>query len=112
MGEEQSFEIRLRRKIVDPEKPPEVVHHVVWTRVDREVVLEVGFVDLTSVALAKAGVERDDVDLTFYVTHRLSFGPEAQKRLVKTMERLGAALQIEAGDQPQTSEEEERDASS
>lgn len=105
---EETFEVQLRRKLVSPEKPPESVHHVVWTRVDQEVILEVGFVDLTSVALAKAGVERSDVDLTFYVTHRLSFGVEAQKRLVKTMERLGAVLGLEPGDQPQTSEGDHR----
>ena len=109
MPEDKTVQLYLRRRVVSPEKSPEAAHHFVWTRVKEEVLLEVGFMDLTEASLvAKGIIPEDESNLFLYITHRFTLNQEAQERLFKAVDELRESIgKAESVQQPQTSETDE-----
>jgi len=89
---EETFRTELRRQVVEAGKAPEAAHHFVLTRVGDEVLLEVGFVDLTAVALTMRGKESDE--LTLYVTHRFSLSRQGLDRLFQAVDEIRESVSV------------------
>lgn len=88
--------IKLVRRVLDQDKPPEPVHHFGLTRVGEEVLMEAGYLDLAELKAAidssKAG-EEGAATVTVY--RRLLFSREVLKQLAAAAEQILSALETQ-----------------
>ena len=93
-----STALSVRREVVDPGKPPTLAHHMVWTRLGDEMILEFGFFDFPEVVKtleqANSGVASKEGELVLHVTHRIGialprFVAVMQEALTKIKEAEG-----------------------
>lgn len=87
---ETALELALKRVLVDRTASPRAAHHLRWTRVGLEYVLEVGHYDLVALreAMNKAKEGESPVSVDFYVTDRFTLGLDTIERITDSMKEL------------------------
>ena len=87
-----TFTVALRRVFVSPNSVPKPVHRFFWTRVGMDVLLDVGYFDLTEVGQALERAKVLEVPATpevpFYITDRFFVSPAAVPELYKAVGEL------------------------
>lgn len=89
---DKSF-VPFRRLLLDA-SPPKSLQYMNWTRVAGEWSIEFGYADMVElkkqVDNAQAGKQPEEVDLI--ITERFVFGIEAARRIVDSINQMGADL--------------------
>lgn len=88
-----AVKLTVRRELQAPGEPPIVAHHVVWTRIGDEIVLEFGFFDFPEAVKTfdklKTGALKGDNELVLHITHRFGM---ALPKFVEVMEEALAKI--------------------
>jgi hypothetical protein len=93
MSDEQTVAVRAVRKVMNPDKAPDTVHHVLFARVGTDILLEAGYFNLLELkeAMDAARGTGEVQDVTLTIHHSLHLSPRVLRQLV------GAASEILAG---------------
>jgi hypothetical protein len=83
--DEKEAVIRLVRRVMVPDRPPELVHHFFLIRVSDDVLLEMGYLDLAEINLAIEHSRETNapVDANLFIGHRFQLSLDALRRLVE-----------------------------
>ena len=87
--------LELRRVLLDA-GPPSAAHNFGWARVGAEVVLEVGYFDLSAIhaAVQKSSETSEEIiPVDWFITNRFVMSLDAAERLVEIVQLLKADLQ-------------------
>ena len=95
-ADEREVMLRLVRRVLEPDRPAELVHHFLLVRVGNDILLEAGYLDL---AEFKAAIDRGreagtPVDATLFIGHRLQLSPDTLRQLVEACNEILASLNV------------------
>lgn len=93
--DEKETVIRLVRRVLAPEKPAEPVHHFLFVRVNDDILLEAGYLDLAElkVAIDQSQQTGTPVDVPLFIGHRFQLTTNALRRLITTASEMLAAIE-------------------
>lgn len=86
--------LRLVRRVLEPNKPADPVHHFLFVQVGNDILLEAGYLDLAEL---KAAIDQGretggPAETTLFIQHRLQLTPHSLQQLVDAGKEILAAL--------------------
>lgn len=97
MSDEQAVAVRAVRKVLNPDKSPDTVHHFLFTRVGTDILMEAGYFNLLELkeALDAARGKGEAQDVSLIVHHSLHLSPRVLRQLVDAASEILAGLNVE-----------------
>ena len=100
----QLLGLKARRRLLRPGEPPVGTHHIAFSRVAGEIVMDVGFFDMTelvkqinAVSQSKPEERAKEIEVTVNVVAQYAMAADAFLRLRANVEQIYQAM-LESGD--------------
>lgn len=92
--DDKEVTLRLVRRVLEPDKSADPVHHFLFVQVGNNVLLEAGYLDFAELKTAiDQGRETGGIaEATLFIKHRLQLTPQALQQLVDASQEILAAL--------------------